>query len=166
MRRARASDLPGLLALEAEFPGDRLSRRSFRHLLGRANADVWVYEENGALLGDAVVLYRQGARSARLYSLVVARSARGRGIGQALVEHAERRAAAAGCTSIHLEVRSDNARALGLYLGRGYAVAGHTAGYYEDGAAALRLRKRLAGDAQRTVPGARYSAEPSAGARR
>jgi ribosomal protein S18 acetylase RimI-like enzyme len=143
LRPARASDLPALLALEAEFPGDRLSRRSFRHLLDRGNADVWVYQERGVLLGDAVVLYRQGSRSARLYSLVVVRSARGRGIGQSLLAHAERRAAAAGCAAMQLEVRNDNAGALGLYAATGYTVVVQTDGYYEDGAAAIRLRKQL-----------------------
>ncbi|BAU47138.1 acetyltransferase [Sulfurifustis variabilis] len=169
MRRARESDLTALLALEREFPGDRLSRRSFRHLLARAKADVWVCEEKGALLGNAIVLYRRGTRTARLYSLVVAASARGRGIGQSLVAHAERHAAAAGCEVMHLEVRSDNPGALALYAGRGYAVVGRAHGYYEDGADALRLKKRLAralGSAASTKHGPRYSTGPNAGERR
>lgn len=145
LRRARLSDLPALIALEREFPGDRLSNRSFRHLLERANAEVWVCEERGVLLGDAVVLYRRGTHAARLYSLVVARSGRGRGLGRALVTLAERRAAAAGCEAVHLEVRADNTPALALYARRGYEQVGRARGYYQDSTDALRLRKRLAG---------------------
>ena len=158
LRPARVSDLPALLALEREFPGDRLSARSFRHLLARANADVWVCEEHGALLGDAVVLRRRGTRTARLYSLVVARSGRGRGLGQALVAHAERRAVSAGCEAMRLEVRPDNVPALALYARRGYEVVGRTEGYYEDGADALRLKKRLG----RGHPSRRFAASARA----
>lgn len=170
VRPARESDLSALIALEREFPGDRLSRRSFRHLLGRANADVWVYEERGVLLGNAVVLYRRGTRTARLYSLVVARSARGRGIGQSLVAHAERHAASAGCEAMHLEVRSDNAQARALYTARDYAVVGRADGYYEDEADALRLRKPLVQAVALSVGSTErrpcYSAVPNAGERR
>lgn len=168
LRPARAADLPALLALERAFPGDRLSARSFRHLLGGANAEVWVCEENGVLLGDAVVLYRRGARAARLYSLVVGVAARGRGIGQSLVARIERRAAARGCAAMHLEVRTGNVPALALYTRRGYGIMGRSRGYYEDGADALRLRKRLAParvSAARLERGT-YIAGPNAGERR
>jgi len=42
-----------------------------------------------------------------------------------------------------LEVRADNARAIALYEERGYEKFGTVADYYEDGASALRYRKRL-----------------------
>ena len=143
IRRARAPDIPALVDLERAFPTDRLSARSFRHLLQRGHADVWIYDEAGRALGNAVVLYRRGTRIARLYSLVVADTARGKGIGSALVACAERHAARRGCAELQLEVRPDNAGAQALYARRGYAGRGTLPEFYEDGAPALRLGKPL-----------------------
>jgi ribosomal protein S18 acetylase RimI-like enzyme len=143
LRSAELADLDALLSLEQTFPGDRLGRASFRHLLSRGNADVILAEGGGRVLGDAVVLYRRGFHSARLYSLAVAEAARGRGVGRMLLSEAEERARARGCVSLRLEVREDNAAALRLYERAGFEVVGRTAEYYEDGSAALRLRKRL-----------------------
>jgi ribosomal protein S18 acetylase RimI-like enzyme len=48
-----------------------------------------------------------------------------------------------------LEVRVDNVAAIRLYERRGYEVVGVTDDFYEDGSDALRMRKRLRGDAAR-----------------
>jgi len=133
IRRATTVDLPALLALESGFPGDRLKREHFRHLLTRARADVWLYVAAEALLGNAIVLYRAGSRRARLYSLVISPAARSRGLAQALVEAAKQAAAARGCGAMYLEVRCDNLPAINLYRKLGYSWVGRLPGYYEDG---------------------------------
>lgn len=143
LRRATPEDLDALVELERLFPADRLGRGNFRRLLTRGNADIWVADQGGRLLGDAVVLYRRGLANARLYSLVVAPDARGRGLGGALLDRAEDAARQRGAVSIRLEVRRGNEAALALYRSRGYEQVGVTPDYYEDGEAALRLRKRL-----------------------
>lgn len=143
IRRAQRQDIPALVALEQGFAGDRLSARSFRRFIGGDGADVWVYAENGIVLGNAVVLYRRGSSVARLYSLVVAAAARGRGLGRALLEWAEHQAAQRGGTELRLEVRPENAAAIALYRRAGYLDAGVIANFYEDGAPALRLQKAL-----------------------
>jgi ribosomal protein S18 acetylase RimI-like enzyme len=143
IRRATLDDLPILLDLEQTFPGDRLERSNFRYFLTKSKADLWMAEENGVVLGDAVVMYRQGFHSARLYSIVVSPKARGKGIGAKLLAHAEDAAKARGCITIRLEVREDNAAAIGLYRSKGYDLIGRTDDYYEDGSTALRMRKRL-----------------------
>ncbi len=143
IRRAAFRDLTALLALEASFPGDRLSRRGFRHLLRRANGDVWVAVDRDGLLGNAVVLYRRNAKSARLYSLVVAAAARGRGIARALLETAELAAAARRAQRLYLEVRCDNDAAIRLYQKLGYRLLGRLPRFYEDGQDALRFERRL-----------------------
>lgn len=146
IRRAESGDLAELEALENHFPGDRLSRRQLRHLVTRAHAEAWVAEDDdGQVVGDAVVLYRRGFDSARLHSLVVAPAARGGGLGAALLNEVERSAAERGCVSVRLEVREDNPVAQELYRSRGYAVVGRTDDYYHDGSAALRMRKSLRG---------------------
>jgi len=142
VRRAVLDDLPALVALEQFFPGDRLSRRKLRYFL-KAHADLWVFEEAGAILGDAVVLYRQGSPAARLYSLIVHPTARGRGVAAALLEHAEQAALDCGCLLMRLEVREDNLAALRLYQKHGYQVIGRTADYYQDHGSAIRMRKEL-----------------------
>ena len=141
VRRAAAGDIGALLQREADFPTDRLDRRHLRHLLARANADVFVLDCAGAAVANVVTLYRRGSRSARIYSLAVAPMHRGRGLGAMLLAAAEMAAQQRGCERIALEVRPDNAAALQLYTGRGYTVTETRQGFYEDGSDALRLAK-------------------------
>ena len=143
IRRARLADLAALLALEARFPTDRVSRTSFRRLITRGRAQVLVCEDGEAMLGNAVVLHRAHSRAARLYSLIVHPDHRGRGLGGLLLEAAERAAAVEGCLALSLEVRPDNTAARQLYLKYGYAVVETLADFYEDRSPALRLRKLL-----------------------
>jgi ribosomal protein S18 acetylase RimI-like enzyme len=134
-----------LLELERGFPGDRLSPRSLRRLLGRPTAEVWVAEADGRVCADAVLLYRARARVARLYSLIVAPAARGRGIGAALLERAVQAAAARACARLTLEVRGDNAGAIALYRHHGFRPTRLLPGYYDDGECALRMARALTG---------------------
>jgi len=143
VRSAHYGDLPELLRLEDLFPGDRLSRRSFLHLLQHGHADLLVSEGTDELVGDAVVLYRRESTTARLYSIVVTPLARRYGVGRALLEASEAAARAHGRTGMVLEVREGNSAALALYYRAGYRSIKHLPAYYQDGAAALRLRKSL-----------------------
>ncbi len=143
LRPAASGDVAALLALEAAFPGDRLRRASLAQFVASDSVDVWVAEVAGAVVGDAIVVYRRGFHAARLLSLVVAPAHRGQGVGAALLRHAERAAARRGCVAMRLEVRADNRAARRLYQTHGYQTMGTTAGYYEDGSAALRMRKRF-----------------------
>lgn len=133
LRTARADDLPGLLALEARFPGDRLSARQFRHHLDNPKARLRVAVKDGGLAGYHLVLLRAGSRWARLYSIAVAPAARGHGLGRRLLQDAEAQARAAGASGLRLEVRQDNAAAVGLYEAAGYARLAALPAYYEDG---------------------------------
>jgi ribosomal protein S18 acetylase RimI-like enzyme len=143
IRRATLGDLEVLLELEQLFPGDRLEKSNFKYFLSKAKADIWLVEESGEILADAVVLYRQGFHSARLYSIVVSPKARGKGIGAKLLAHCEAAAKERGCITLRLEVREDNDAAIQLYRTRGYDFIGRTDDFYEDGSTALRMRKRL-----------------------
>ena len=143
VRSARADDLAALLALEALFPGDRLSPRQFRHHLASPTAQLRVAHDATGVAGYALLLLRRGSTVARLYSIVVDPRWRGRGIGALLLADAEQIAREAGATRLRLEVRADNATAIALYRQRGYGVIGQRAGYYEDGADALRFERVL-----------------------
>lgn len=143
IRPAHVADIPALAALEQVFPTDRMSERNFRDLLRRGRAAVLVYEVAGQVVGSAVVLYRRNTRGARIYSLVVDPTQRGRGIAHQLLAAIEQAARARHCEALRLEVRPDNEPALRLYRQLGYAVTEQLANFYEDGSAALRLAKTL-----------------------
>lgn len=143
-RLAAPADLPNLLCLEEEcFEQDRLSARSFRRLIGAPSAILLVAERAGELLGYALLLLRQGSDGARLYSLAISRRARGQGLGGALLERCERQARARGCRRLRLEVRTDNASAIGLYERSGYVRFACSMAFYEDGSDAWRYEKTL-----------------------
>lgn len=144
VRPGERRDLDTLVALEQEFPGDRMSRAAMSRMLGRETAQVWVAVQGGEVVGDAIVLYRRGFESARLYSMVVHPSRRGQGVARALLEAAEEGARERGCIVMRLEVREDNAPAIALYRGAGYESVGRTSDYYEDHSTAIRMRKRFA----------------------
>ncbi|MCL5801920.1 MAG: GNAT family N-acetyltransferase [Gammaproteobacteria bacterium] len=148
IRAALLTDLDALIALERHFPGDRLSRQSFRRLLQGGSAEVWVYEEAGCVAGDTVLLYRRNSAQARLYSVIVHPRYQGRGIARALLHHAEQAATRRGCQRLSLEVRTDNAPALRLYQKDGFQPVRQIADYYEDHAPALRLEKQVASNKQ------------------
>jgi len=143
LRDARPCDLERLLALEAMFPGDRLSARQFRRHLSSPTARLRVAEFDGALAGYALVFLRRTAAAARLYSIAVDPARRGAGIGAALLADAELQARAAGRDRLRLEVRADNDAAIALYRREGFLQFGVHRSYYEDGCDALRLEKPL-----------------------
>lgn len=147
LRDARPADLPRLLELEAMFPGDRLSARQFRHHLGSPRARLRVLENDGIVLGYALLLTRADSRIARLYSIAVDPQARGTGAGQRLLQDAFIQARQAGCQRLRLEVRCDNEAAIALYLKAGCHRIGVRPGYYTDGCDALRMECVLAAPA-------------------
>ena len=132
-----------MLALEELFPSDRLTRRALQRFLRVPNAHLWVAVSASQLVGSLVLLLRENAHHGRIYSVVVAPTARGQGLGERLVATAERATKAAGRQSLRLEVRADNAPARALYAKRGYVERAALPGYYEDGADGWRLEKPL-----------------------
>ncbi|RSZ59605.1 GNAT family N-acetyltransferase [Massilia atriviolacea] len=144
IRHADIDDLDALVAIEtASFSGDRLSRRSFRHLLTEGNCLTLVAGAGAALRGYATVLFRDGVSVARIYTIATTPAWQGCGVAAGLVRAAEQAALARGCVSVRLEIRKDNAASLALFASRGYQVFGEYRAYYEDGMAAWRLQKAL-----------------------
>lgn len=144
IRRGVARDVDAMLALEAVFPSDRMSRRSVQHFLKAPTARVLVAESaSDAMLGNIIGLRRKGSSAMRIYSVVVAPEARGLGIGQKLVAALEALAADEACDRVTLEVRADNAAARALYAKLGYREVEALPGYYEDGSDGLRLSRAI-----------------------
>ncbi|MBI4183639.1 MAG: peptidase C39 family protein [Proteobacteria bacterium] len=146
IRAARVADIPALLRLEELcFASDRLSRRSFQHLLTKGHAISLVAELGEEVIGYAIVLLHGRTSLARLYSIAVEPTRQGRGYGLALVREAEARVLADGRAVMRLEVRPDNPRAIARYRESGYREIGVYPNFYEDHADALRMEKMLAG---------------------
>lgn len=144
-RCATVEDLPRLVALEREGfpPEEAFSEGRLRYLLTRAQGRVVVAEENGDMLGFIVLLWRYRSKIGRIYDIVVSSKARGRGIGTALVQEAERIARKRGLSSIALEVRATNREARCLYEHCGYVPVLDLPNYYGEGVHAVRYRKTL-----------------------
>ncbi|MCW8194906.1 GNAT family N-acetyltransferase [Proteobacteria bacterium 005FR1] len=145
LRPVRESDLAALHELEtASFSSDRLTRRRLKHWIQAPNRLFVVAESDaGQLLGYGLVLLHRGTRLARLYSIAVASSARGLGLGRALMKALEAGAAKKGRLFMRLEVAQDNAAAIKLYETQGYVAFGIYSDYYEDHRDALRMQKRI-----------------------
>ncbi len=119
--------------------------------------DVWAARDGrDRVLGTVSLALPDKPNSrhrAELVKLMVHRDARGRGLGRALLTAAERAAAAAGVTLLHLDTETDSP-AESLYRSAGWIRVGEIPDYAADPAGALRptsiYYKRVAG--RRTAP--------------
>ncbi|MEJ0018327.1 MAG: GNAT family N-acetyltransferase [Acetobacteraceae bacterium] len=96
-----------------------------------------VDSRGGMLLG------RVAADEAEVLTLAVAPAVRRQGIGAALLAAAKAAAAARGARALFLEVATNNAAALALYLRAGFIEVGRRRRYYADSSDALVLRVNL-----------------------
>jgi GNAT superfamily N-acetyltransferase len=106
VRVARRSDVPALAALSGElgYPVEveDMARR-FVAVAGRPDQAILVAEVNDAVVGWIHIAERrllEASRQAEIMGLVVHGAARGRGLGRALVQAAERWAALHGLTTV------------------------------------------------------------------
>ncbi|WP_413989495.1 GNAT family N-acetyltransferase [Labrys okinawensis] len=147
LRKARAEDLDALVNLEfAVFPGDRISRRSWRNLLKSPSALVTVATVGDVVAGCTVVLLNKRTAIARLYSIAVAPHARKQGVARLLLDVATLAVAEAGACLLRLETRFDNLDAQRLFIHLGFKPFKRIPGYYEDGAEAVRYQRMISDD--------------------
>lgn len=143
-RLAEPDDLDALEAVEEQcFSSDRLSRRSLRRWIRASHGILLVAEVEGEAVGYGLVWCHRGTRLARLYSLAVLDSQRGRGIAGKLLARLEEAAADRKRLYMRLEVAASNRAAIALYERSGYRVFGEYSDYYEDHGTALRMQKQL-----------------------
>lgn len=91
--------------------------------------------------GFAVMQF--GEEHAHLSLLCVRPACQRQGIGRCLIEWLVESARVAGIVSIRLELRVDNAAALGLYRSMGFAETRLEPGYYDGQMAARRMMRAL-----------------------
>lgn len=82
---------------------------------------------------------------AEVLTIAVARAARGKGLGRAVLDAAEAEAFDRGARRVFLDVSDRNAAGLALYRAAGYRETGRRRAYYSDGSDAILMEKALAG---------------------
>lgn len=130
IRRMTPDDLDSVIAIEQASFSTPWSWASFRNLLARGDADLWVAVAEKEVIGYAVVWY--AASECELGNLAVAQERRSRGIGRALLEWTLEKAKERGAERIYLEVRMSNRAAQELYQSRGFVQVGLRRRYYRS----------------------------------
>ncbi|MBQ9201986.1 MAG: GNAT family N-acetyltransferase [Bacteroidales bacterium] len=144
IRRADKHDIKSLMALLGQVaavhhgirpdlfrPGTtKYTEKELEALLDRESSPVFVYDEGGKILGHAfcqlhtVVQDRllQDVKTLYIDDICVEESARGRHVGQALLDYVRGYARAVGCYNITLNVWEGNGPALSFYRNMGMKV--------------------------------------------
>jgi GNAT superfamily N-acetyltransferase len=127
VRRASATDLPGLAALLGEL-GYPASPSELEGRLERLDGDVLVASDDGEPLGLAALqilhVLQRDAPAARLTALVVREDARGRGVARALIDAVEAAARQAGCDHLHVTTANHRSDAHAAYRALGFEDTG------------------------------------------
>jgi ribosomal-protein-alanine N-acetyltransferase len=141
---ATVDDAEALAALHRQCFGEAWDAQAFRALL--SGAETFAFAAPSAPPWEAFILARAAAGEAEILTLGTVPSARRGGHARALTAAAAAEAARRGAGEIFLEVAADNAAAIALYLGLGFAEVGARPGYYvrgNGGTDALILRAAL-----------------------
>jgi ribosomal protein S18 acetylase RimI-like enzyme len=123
----------------AEY-GGRPSRYTLS-VIERPTAHSWLAIEEGVPVG--LVILEVDLPRAAVLAVAVSRLARGRGIGELLMKHAERQARAHSATRLTLYTADSNLAALDLFLRRGFRIVARKPGFYSRRQDACELTKRL-----------------------
>ena len=125
------ADLDQVWALECSVFPYPWSRTNFADSIA-SGYDCWtVREPDGGLAGYYLLMY--AVDEAHLLDVAVAAPRQRQGLGRRLLERVAARARGHGMTSILLEVRPSNGRALDVYRRYGYREIGRRKGYYPAG---------------------------------
>lgn len=160
IRRVRRHDLPSILRIESEsFGSAAWEREMFAEYIARPDNSVFLVAVNdGVTLGYALAWHTEAR--AEIHSVAVTLAHRGHGIAVALLKRVIGVLRRRGFETVELNVRLDNAAAIGLYRKLGFQRVRRVNGYYEDRRACvanaegelttfrggrMRLRHRLAG---------------------
>ncbi len=142
--RLRWWDLDEVLALERQlFVEGSWTAGQFWSELARVPESRWyvVARRGPRIVGYAGVFVV--VPEADVQTVAVALEEQGRGTGRILLEALVERAVARGAGVLRLEVRADNAAALGLYRAMGFTADGRRRDYYGRGHDAVLMSLRI-----------------------
>ena len=126
-RPMQAADLDAIMAIEPTIYPYPWSRGNFSDSLD-AGYSGWVYEENGVIIGYAMLMLVLD--EAHLLNISIAKSHQGQGLGAALLEYMMQVARGHGAANMFLEVRPSNLVAIRLYESTGFNEMAVRRGYY------------------------------------
>lgn len=142
---ARRGEAPALARMSRDFieTGLGWTYRAPRmsKLIADPAATTLVAREPGRTVGFAIM--RFGDERAHLVLLAVDPARRRLGIARRMLNWLVESAAAAGISSIHVELRAGNKAAYGLYESAGFAETFRVPGYYQGAEAAVRMIRVL-----------------------
>jgi ribosomal-protein-alanine acetyltransferase len=141
IRRARHDDLRSIVRIETKsFGRDAWEREVFIDYIARRDRSLFLVAIiNGVVAGYALA-WHSGIR-AEIDSIAVALPHRGKGVAVALLKRLISVLRRRGFGTVGLNVRLDNAAAIGLYRRLGFHRVQLVNGYYADGASACRMRR-------------------------
>lgn len=130
LREMQIDDLAQVMVIENENFAVPWSEMGFFSFLLREDAIFIVAEEQDVIMGYAgiVTVLDEGD----ITNVAVRKDRQGEGIGRKLVEELRKCAKKAGVTTLYLEVRISNARAITLYTNMGFEHLGIRKNYYEQ----------------------------------
>ena len=134
-------DIERILPLERELFGDSAwTAEMFWAELAHPQTRWYLVAGGHDSLGYGGVMVN--GSDADVQTLAVARAARGKGVGTALLRALLDRAGEQGATRVTLEVRADNDPAIALYARHGFERIAIRRGYYQPGGADAWIMQR------------------------
>ena len=127
--RANERHFNEIMAIERASFSTPWSEESVRYVMADSDVRVMVIEEEGSVLGFAIL--HRSLDEGELYNIAVRADRRGEGLGGRLLDTVLYCAKRWGIRRVFLEVRRSNAAARGLYKSRGFAVCGERKNYYD-----------------------------------
>lgn len=129
VRKLQESDIEAIAEIEADSFSLPWSPQDFADLLGRNDCTYLVAEVDGVLAGSCgmTTICQEG----NIDNVVVAKTFRGMGVAQKLLQELLTRGEADGVEAFTLEVRVSNAPAIHVYEKMGFVSEGIRPGFYE-----------------------------------
>lgn len=130
VRGFEMGDLDAVVAIQSQSPEiARWSRKDYERVV-HGNFAGWIAQAESGVIGFLIA--RNVANEMEILNLAVARGARRRGAGSALLHEAVSLARLGGVRRAFLEVRETNLSAIHFYARHGFAATGRRLRYYSD----------------------------------
>lgn len=130
VRQMELEDLEQVMVIEHENFSVPWTETGFFSFLIRQDAIFLVAEEDNEILGYCGIL--TALDEGDITNVAVKQTRQRQGIGKKIITQLIHTAADAGVTTLHLEVRTSNEKAISLYEQMGFERVGIRRDYYED----------------------------------
>jgi ribosomal-protein-alanine N-acetyltransferase len=143
-RDANSMDIPVLVSLDKElFPYSPWSSGQYREEISAPTRRFIVAVDEGLSVIGYAGVFAPGGAEADILTVGVISQHRGQGIARQLMAGITKWAIDQGSIAMMLEVKTDNAAAIGLYESLGYSKLNIRKDYFGSGLDALVMRKEL-----------------------